>query len=42
MILERGKAQERKIEIGLEGDEYVEVLSGVSEGEEVIIAEKQK
>ena len=41
MILEKGKAQERKIEIGLEGDEYVEVLSGVSQGEEVIIAEKQ-
>lgn len=41
MILERGKAKERKIEIGLEGDEYVEVISGVSQGEQVIIGEKR-
>jgi RND family efflux transporter MFP subunit len=41
MILERGKAKERRIEVGLEGDEYVEVISGVSQGEQVIIGEKR-
>ena len=40
-IFKNGKAQERKIEVGLEGDEYVEVISGVSQGEQVIIGKKQ-
>jgi len=41
-VLKKGKAEERKIEIGLKGDEYIEVISGLAEGEEVIIGEKQK
>ena len=41
-VFKKGKAEDRKIEIGLEGDEYVEVISGLQEGEEVIIGEKQK
>jgi RND family efflux transporter MFP subunit len=41
-VLEKGKAQERKIEIGLEGEEYIEVISGLAEGEQVIVSEKQK
>lgn len=36
-VLKKGKTEERKIEIGLEGNEYVEVVSGLSSGEEVII-----
>jgi len=41
-VLENGKVQERKIEVGLEGDEYVEVISGLQEGEQIIVSEKQK
>ena len=41
-VFKKGKAEERKIEIGLEGDEYIEVISGLAEGEEVIIGEKQE
>ena len=41
-VFKKGKAEERKIEIGLEGDEYVEVISGLVEGDEVIIGEKQE
>jgi len=41
-VFKKGKAEDRKIEIGLEGDEYVEVISGLAEGEEVIIGEKQE
>jgi len=41
-VFKKGKAEERKIEIGMEGDEYVEVLSGLAEGEEIIIGEKQE
>jgi len=32
----------RDIEIGLEGEDYTEILSGLSEGDMVIIGEKQK
>ncbi len=41
-VFKKGKAEDRKIEIGMEGDEYVEVISGLAEGEEVIIGEKQE
>ncbi len=41
-VFKKGKTEDRKIEIGLEGDEYVEVISGLAEGEEVIIGEKQE
>jgi len=41
-VFKKGKAEDRKIEIGLEGDEYVEVISGLADGEEVIIGEKQE
>ncbi len=41
-VFKKGKAEERKIEIGMEGDEYIEVISGLAEGEEIIIGEKQE
>lgn len=41
-VFKKGKSEERKIEIGLEGNEYIEIISGLAEGEEVIIGEKQK
>ena len=41
-VFKKGEAEDRKIEIGMEGDEYVEVISGLAEGEEVIIGEKQE
>ncbi len=41
-VFKKGKAEDRKIEIGLEGDEYIEVISGLQEGEQVIIGEKQE
>lgn len=41
-VFKKGKAEDRGIEIGLEGNEYIEVISGLAEGEEVIIGEKQK
>jgi len=41
-VLKNGKAEERNIEIGLEGGGYIEVLSGVAEGEEIIIREKSE
>jgi HlyD family secretion protein len=36
-VLKGNNVEERQIEVGLEGDDYVEVISGVSEGEQVII-----
>ena len=36
-VFKKGKVEERKIETGLEGDEFFEVISGLEEGEEVII-----
>ena len=41
-VFKKGKAEDRGIEIGLEGNEYIEVISGLAEGEEVIISEKQE
>lgn len=41
-VFKKGKTEDRKIEIGLEGDEYAEVISGLAEGEEVVIGEKQE
>ena len=36
-VLENGEAKERKIAIGLEGEDNVEVVSGLDEGEKVIL-----
>ncbi|MEL7654678.1 MAG: efflux RND transporter periplasmic adaptor subunit [Bacillota bacterium] len=37
-IIENGKAVLREIETGLEGEDYMEVLSGLSEGDTVILS----
>ena len=37
-VHENGRASLREISLGLEGEEYVEVLRGLREGEEVIVA----
>jgi multidrug efflux pump subunit AcrA (membrane-fusion protein) len=37
-VLDGGKALLRKVTLGLEGEQYVEVVGGLQEGEEVIIA----
>ena len=37
MILGNGQAKEREVMLGLEGDDYLEVISGLEEGEEVIL-----
>ncbi|MGI6734009.1 MAG: efflux RND transporter periplasmic adaptor subunit [Anaerovoracaceae bacterium] len=37
-VAEKGKARLRQVETGLEGDGYVEILSGLSEGETVILS----
>ncbi|MBZ9577722.1 efflux RND transporter periplasmic adaptor subunit [Patescibacteria group bacterium] len=36
-VFKDGEVKEREIEIGLEGDEFFEIISGLSEGEEVVI-----
>jgi HlyD family secretion protein len=36
-ILKGNNVEERQVEVGLEGSDYVEIISGVSEGEEIII-----
>lgn len=36
-VLKGKNIEEKQVEVGLEGDEYVEITSGLSEGEEVII-----
>lgn len=36
-VLKNGEVKERVVEIGLEGDEMVEILAGLEEGEEVVI-----
>ena len=41
-VFENGKAEDRIIEVGLEGDEYIEVVSGLVEGDDVIVGEKQE
>ncbi|MDD4681251.1 MAG: efflux RND transporter periplasmic adaptor subunit [Clostridia bacterium] len=37
-VIEEGKAVLRKIETGLEGEDYMEVVSGLSEGQTVILS----
>jgi len=39
-ILNRSKIEERVVQVGIEGDDSVEILSGLEEGEEIIIREK--
>lgn len=39
-VLKKGKTEDRKIQIGLEGGDYTEVVSGLAEGEEIIIGKK--
>lgn len=39
-VIKKGKTEERKIEIGLEGGDYVEVVSGLELGEEIITGKK--
>jgi len=36
-VFSKGKLKEREIEIGLEGEDLIEVISGLKEGEQVII-----
>ncbi|MFH1656501.1 MAG: efflux RND transporter periplasmic adaptor subunit [Candidatus Nealsonbacteria bacterium] len=36
-VLVGENVEERKIEIGLEGDEFIEIISGLKQGEEIII-----
>ena len=36
-VFKDGEVKEREIEIGLEGDEFFEIISGLSEGEEIVI-----
>ncbi len=36
-VFKNGKIEEREIEIGLEGDDFIEVISGLEEGEEVVV-----
>ncbi len=35
-IVNNGQVEERQIEVGLEGDDYFEIISGLQEGEEVV------
>lgn len=37
-VVQQGKAVLRKVETGLEGEDYTEILSGLSEGETVIVS----
>jgi membrane fusion protein (multidrug efflux system) len=37
-VLDGGKAALKEVTLGLEGEQYVEVVRGLQEGEEVIIA----
>jgi len=37
-VHENGRALLREVSLGLEGEKYVEVVSGLQEGEEVIVA----
>jgi HlyD family secretion protein len=39
-VVNRGKIENRKITVGLEGNDYFEVLSGLSEGNEIITGKK--
>jgi membrane fusion protein (multidrug efflux system) len=37
-VHDNGKASLRKVSIGLEGERYIEVLGGLQEGDEIILA----
>ncbi len=39
-VFKDGEVEEREIEIGLEGDDFIEIISGLEEGEEVVVGEK--
>ncbi len=39
-VFKDGEVEEREIETGLEGDDFIEVISGLEEGEEVVVGEK--
>ena len=39
-VFKDGEVEEREIEIGLKGDDFIEVISGLEEGEEVVVGEK--
>lgn len=39
-ILKNGKIEDTKVQIGLEGNDYTEIISGLSEGAEVVIGNK--
>lgn len=39
-VITKGKVEDRQVTIGLEGNDYVEILSGLNEGEEVVIGKK--
>lgn len=41
-VLNGKEVEERKIEIGLEGEDNIEVISGLTEGERVVLGEKAK
>ncbi len=41
-VLDGKEVEERKIEIGLEGEDNIEVISGLIEGERVVLGEKAK
>lgn len=41
-VFKNGDFEEKKIETGLEGDEYIEVISGLEQGEQVIVGEEKK
>ncbi len=35
-----GKIEEREIEVGLKGNDFFEVISGLKEGEQIVIGKK--
>jgi multidrug efflux pump subunit AcrA (membrane-fusion protein) len=39
-VVKNGKIENRKITIGLAGDEYLEIISGLNEGDQVIVGIK--
>ena len=41
MVIENGQQVARKVEIGLSGDEYCEVKSGLKEGDVVVIPDDE-
>jgi HlyD family secretion protein len=40
--LENGEKKRKNIDTGIEGERYVEIESGIEEGEEVVLYEKEK